>query len=65
MADLSMLRGSFGEVEFILLNNWTPFQRELFLFSCDIDRSPPAPVEDSGYRHKSPQRQVQDFPRTK
>jgi hypothetical protein len=37
MADLSTLRSLLGEVEFLLLNNWTPFQRELFLFSRDTD----------------------------
>ena len=37
MANLSTLRGSLGEVEFLLLNCWTPFQRDLFSFYRETD----------------------------
>jgi hypothetical protein len=50
MADLSTLRGSLGEVEFLLLNHWTPFQRELFLFFRDTDDSSSERLEDTRLR---------------
>jgi hypothetical protein len=58
MADLSVLRGALGEVEFFILNNWTPFQRELFLFSRDthdpsletVDNTPARARQDQSSR---------------
>jgi hypothetical protein len=45
MADLSTLRDSLGEVEYVILSNWAPFQCELFIFSRDTDGSSPGTVE--------------------
>jgi hypothetical protein len=49
MADLATLRSSLGEVELLLLSGWTPFQRELFLFSRDTDDSSPGTIEDTPF----------------